>query len=348
MMTAAYGEVATALRRGGTVALTGLQSLPAAFSNSMQSLHEEQTGMKELSLTAAGAIVAGLATSAVFLMAFARLMPRLRPDRGLVAKVSLAGLRLAGDLLAVVIFVVLARNGAHMGMVSGSFGKEVTSGFIHIAMTTAIFASFGRLLFARINGFEPLFDIADASWHLKMMVGFGFLSGFTHSSLNLADARGLAPMAVDGWLFLNSTIITAYLLVWVIVGRSDIANSHSGMPTDGSVLPAISLPISTSFPQLLYGCSVFWSPERLKTSFGCACRASARSAFILIPILHRRSLWLVFNIWQYHRKTSMVPGFHSVLLWALRIPFTGAIWLIGILAASFEILTANALAACGW
>lgn len=149
MMTAAYGEVATALRRGGTVALTGLQSLPAAFSNSMQSLHEEQTGMKELSLTAAGAIVAGLATSAVFLMAFARLMPRLRPDRGLVAKVSLAGLRLAGDLLAVVIFVVLARNGAHMGMVSGSFGKEVTSGFIHIAMTTAIFASFGRLLFAR-------------------------------------------------------------------------------------------------------------------------------------------------------------------------------------------------------
>ncbi|MCE6076567.1 mechanosensitive ion channel [Agrobacterium vitis] len=329
MMTAAYAEVANALRRGGTVALTGLQSLPAAFSNSMQSLHEEQTGMKELSLTAAGAIVAGLATSAVFLMAFGRLMPRLGPDRGPLGKALWAGLRLAGDLLAVVIFVVLARNGAHMGMVSGSFGKEVTSSFIHIAMTTAIFASFGRPLFARINGFEPLFDIAKPSWHLKMMVGFGFLSGFTHSSLNLADARGLAPMAVDGWLFLSSTIVTAYLLVWFIVGRRDIANSHSGhvngwQRITGNLI--VNFYIVSTIVIWLLGLLVAGTAQNV---LWVRVSGISQIVFILIPILHRG----VSGLFQYlaiRREAVYGPGFHSVLLWALRIPFSGAIWLIGI------------------
>ncbi|MBB4009960.1 mechanosensitive ion channel family protein [Allorhizobium taibaishanense] len=343
MMTTAYGTFVAALKRGGAVALAGIESLPTGFDNSMQSLKAEQTGMKALSLTATGALLAGLASAVLFILLFQRFVPSPRVDNGPLTKAFAAGIRLLGDLLAVAIFVSLARSGTHMGYVSGSFGKEVTYGIIRAVMTAGLFAAFGRMLFSRIKGADPLFDIAHPQWHLKMMIGFGTLSGLVNGSLRLADAKGLDPMAADGWLFLSSSVVNAYLLVWFLLGRKDIVDSYAGhgrgwrrftgnLIADFYIVSAVLL--------WLLGLMVAGTAQNV---LWLRVSGISQILLILIPILHRGVSGL-FRTMAARREVAFGPAFPSVLLWALRIPFAGAIWLLGmhIIVILWEPLLAGA------
>lgn len=343
MMTTAYGTFVAALKRGGTVALAGLESLPNGFHNSMQSLEAEQTGMRALSLTATGAVLAGFVAAVVFIFLFQKLVPTPKVDNSPLGKAMAAGIRLVGDLLAIAIFVSLARNGTHMGYVSGSFGKEVTYGIIRAVMTAGLFAAFGRMLFSRIKGSDPLFDIVNPQWHLKMMIGFGLLSGLVNGSIRLADARGLDPMAADGWLFLSSSIVNAYLLIWFLLGRKDIVDAYAGygrgwrrftgnLIADFYILSAVLL--------WLLGLMVAGTAQNV---LWLRVSGVSQILLILIPILHRGVSGL-FRTMAARREAVFGPGFQSVLLWALRIPIAGAIWLVGmhVIVVLWEPLLAGA------
>jgi moderate conductance mechanosensitive channel len=330
MMMSAYSQTLATLVRGGDIALTGLYGLPTAFHNSWVALSEEDSGMKDVGNTVAIAILSGLAAASAFLFVFARLSPELKSDREPLAKASTAALRLFGDLCALVLFLAITRSSVHMSLASGSFAREVAGAIIQTVSMTAAFATAGRLLFYHNGSSGPLLDIANPRWHLGMTIGFGALSGIIAASLRLADTRGLDPMATDGWLFLSSTILTIYKLVWVIAGRKDIAAAFSGRDANSLSRAAGTATIyfyalSAIFIWLL-GFLVTGTSQNATWSHVAG---ASQVVFVLMPMLGR-GISALFRHLGNRRAALSGPGFHSVMLWALRIPFAGACWIFGI------------------
>ncbi|MBB4953709.1 small-conductance mechanosensitive channel [Agrobacterium vitis] len=330
MMMSAYSDVLETLVRGGDIALTGLHGLPTAFHNSWIALSKEDAGMQYVGYTVIIAILAGLSAASAFLFVFTRFLPKLKSDRAPLAKASIAALRLIGDLCALVIFVAIARSSIHLALASGSFAREVAGGLLQTVSMTATFATAGRLLFAHNGPSGPLLDIANPRWHLGMTIGFGALSGIIAASLRIADTRGLDPMAIDGWLFLSSTIVTIYKLIWLIVGRKDIALAFSGRDANGLARAAGAATVyfyalSALFIWLL-GFLVTGTAQNATWS---RVAGTSQVLFVLMPILGR-GLSAFFRVLGTRRAALSGPGFHSVLLWALRIPFAGACWVFGI------------------
>jgi moderate conductance mechanosensitive channel len=330
MMMSAYSDILATLVRGGDIALTGLYGLPTALHNSWLALSNEDSGMQGVGYTVAIALFAGLAASSAFLLVFSRFSPNLKSDREPLAKAWTAALRLIGDLCALAIFLAVARGSIHMSLASGSFAREVAGGLVQTVSMTAAFATAGRLLFYHNGVSGPLLDIANPRWHLGMTIGFGALSGIIAATLRLADTRGLDPMATDGWLFLSSTILTIYKLVWVIVGRRDIAAAFAGRDANSLARMAGSATVyfyalSAIFIWVL-GLLVAGTSQNATWS---RVAGASQVIFVLMPILGR-GISALFRQLGNRRASLSGPGFHSVLLWALRIPFAGACWVFGI------------------
>jgi moderate conductance mechanosensitive channel len=330
MMSSAYSETLATLVRGGTIALTGLYGLPTAFNNSWHELAKEDPGMKGVSDTAAVALLGGIVAAAAFLFVFARLSHRFNAEREPLAKVWTAALRLAGDLCALAIFLGITRSSIHMSLAHGTFSREVATALVQAVSVTATFATAGRVLFYHNGKAGPLLDIDNPRWHLGMTIGMGLISGLMSASLRLADTRGLDPMATDGWLFLSSTILTIYKLVWLIVGHRDIAGAFAGRDSKGLARAAGTATV------YFYGLSaiLIWLLGFLVTGTSqnviwSRVAGISQLIFLLMPICGRgfSSLFLLLGN---RREAISGPGFHSVLLSALRIPFAGGFWIVGL------------------
>lgn len=330
MMMSAYSETLETLARGGDIALMGLSGLPTAFRNSWASLSREDPGMQDVGYTVIIALVAGIVAASAFLFVFTHLSPNFKSDREPLAKAWTAALRLVGDLCALFIFLAISRSSIHMSLTSGSFAREVAGGLIHTTYMTAAFATAGRLLFYHNGQSGPLLDIANPRWHLGMIIGFGAVAGVIGASLRLADTRGLDPMATDGWLFLSSSIMTIYKLIWLIVGRKDIGDAFSGRNANGLARAAGAATVyyyalSAVFIWLL-GFLVSGTSQNATWSHVAG---ASQVIFVLMPILGR-GISALFSHLGNRREAISGAGFHSVLLWALRIPFAGACWILGI------------------
>lgn len=330
MMMSAYSDTLETLVRGGTIALTGLYGLPTAFSNSWHMLAQEDPGMKGVSDTAAIALLAGIAAASTFLFVFSRLSHKFKADREPLAKAWTAGLRLVGDLCALAIFLAIARGSIHMALAHGTFTREAAGALVQTVSMTATFAAAGRVLFYHNGQAGPLLDIANPRWHLGMTIGFGLLAGFMTASLRLADTRGLDPMATDGWLFLSSTILTIYKLVWLIVGHKDIAGAFAGRDSNGL---SRALGTATVYFYCL-SAILIWLLGFLVTGTSqniiwARVGGLSQLIFVIMPILGR-GFAALFGLLASRRETISGAGFHSVLLWALRVPFAGGCWIIGL------------------
>ncbi|MDQ0456376.1 mechanosensitive ion channel family protein [Rhizobium paknamense] len=323
-------EGAAAFHRGAKIALTGLQGLPQAFGNSWRMLQNEERGVAHLGTAAPSAIVSGLAGAVLFLLVFHKALAFMMRPSATPPKALFAILRLAGDLVAIGIFYSIARTGVLMAMDSSSFARTVAIGFTRLILVGTIYTAFGRLLFAPIGTSGPLLEVSNPRWHFYMMTGFGFLAGFSNTSLSLADARGLDPMATDGWVFLSSTILTVYKLFWFISSRRDIAKAFAGKDA-GSVRTAIAGFIADFYSASailiwLLGFMVVGTDQNAIWN-----RAAGLSQLLIIitPIIDRA----FFTLFRYlARKKAMdtQPGLVSTIFWTLPIPLSGAVWLIGL------------------
>ncbi|WP_321381245.1 mechanosensitive ion channel domain-containing protein [Rhizobium sp.] len=330
MMTSAYSETLDTLVRGGTIALTGLYGLPTAFHNSWDSLSREDPGMTDVSDTAAIAIIAGIVAASMFLFVFARLSHKFNSEREPLAKAWTAALRLFGDLCALAIFLGIARGSIHMTLEHGTFTREAAGALVQTVSITATFATAGRVLFYHNGQSGPLLDIANPRWHLGMTIGMGLLSGVMSASLRLADTRGVDPMATDGWLFLSSTILTLYKLVWLFVGRKDIAGAFAGRDANGLIRAAGSATVYLyALSALLIWVLGFLVTGTSQNIIWSRVAGVSQLIFLLMPILGR-GFSALFRLLGNRREAISGPGFHSVLLWALRIPFAGACWIVGL------------------
>lgn len=330
MMMSAYSETLDTLVRGGTIALTGLYGLPTAFSNSWHMLSEEDPGMKGVSDTAAIALFAGTAAASIFLFVFSRLSHKFKTDREPLAKVWTAALRLVGDLCALAIFLAMTRGSIHMSLAHGTFAREAAGALVQTVSTTAIFATAGRVLFYHNGNAGPLLDIANPRWHLGMTIGFGLLAGFIAASLRLADTRGIDPMATDGWLFLSSTIMTIYKLVWLIVGRKDIAEAFAGRDSNGlSRFLGAATVYFYCLSAILIWLLGFLVTGTSQNIIWARVGGLSQLIFVVMPIFGR-GFGALFSVLASRREAISGAGFHSVLLWALRVPFAGGCWVIGL------------------
>ncbi|MCM2293240.1 mechanosensitive ion channel family protein [Allorhizobium sp. BGMRC 0089] len=333
MMASFYDSLINTLTRGGTVALTGLQELPTAFQNSLKDLDKEQTGeqagMAEISVSASLAILLGLVCAALFHLAAMRLLPTLHPERGPLQKAMAAMLRLIVDCLAILLFTLLARSGNHMWVLHGSLTRQLVWGLINTLSETALFISFGRLLFADIRRCGSLLPIPHAPYHLVMMAGFGFLTSFTSTTLRLADVRGIDPMATDGWLFLVSTLLTVYKLVWILTFHADISTVFAARSA------TLVQKLHGNFIMVFYALTaiLLWAVGLIVTGTAqneiwTRIAGTSQLIFVVLPIVDH-GIASAFRALG-HYKANKGNGLVQALITTLPVPLGGIVWLLGL------------------
>ncbi len=320
-------DAGEALNRGATVALTGIEEFPEALGNSLALLQSEGQATLHLGIATPSALLGGLLGAALFRIVFHVALQHFS-TRPHLPRSGFALLRLTGDLLSVLIFFIVSRSGLMMAMDAGSFARVVAFGMAHVLVSTGLYGAFGRLLFSDCGKKGPLLQVESPRWHLIMMTMFGFLVGFTGTTIRIADVHGLGKIATDGWLFLSSTMLTLYKLVWFISSRHDIARAFADADA-GRLRKTVAAFIADfySFSALfiwLLGLMVVGTTQDAIWS-----RASGFSQllFIVTPIIDRGCFASLRALAQ-KRGEANGPALATAFYWTLPIPVSGAIWLL--------------------
>ena len=321
------GDLQKALANGTEGAISGITRLPAVFQTSWQTISEEPGGTTfaawMLLVSASLGLACAYGARVVLNHAFGRFTPKRRFTN--------AGLRLLLDLAAVAVFHAASHIAARQGLDAGSFGRQVNGALLSMLTGGLVYACLGRFLF-HSNGASggPLIDIARPRWHFRMLVLYGLMTAFIGNSVHLADMRMVDAAAADSWLFLTTTVLTVMKLYWFIGGRRDIASVFAGKDA-GPFRRAVGSILADSY---IVSAIVIWATGLLVA--GSAqnlvwARAAGITQFLMIvvPVLDLAVVSLLGHMAR-KREAATGKGLPSVVLWSLRTPLAGAIWLIGL------------------
>ncbi|MGF9694638.1 mechanosensitive ion channel domain-containing protein [Rhizobium sp. 0TCS1.26] len=320
-------DLLSALNRGTARSIAGIAGLPAAFSSSWSMLSAESDGPIGALFAAFGAAAGGLTVAWTVRALLATALRR----SVLHHRFWIAMVRLTCDAVAVVAYVAVAHALLRQLLAPETLSRQVASSLLWVLAGTLTYAAIGRLLFTR-NGetLPPLLDIDHARWHFRMLVAYGTLNAFIASSVQLADVRMVDPVAADSWLFLTASILTVLKLWWFIAGRHDIARVFAGRET-GSARRLIGSALATFY---IVSAVAIWIAGLLvagTSQNGVWARAAGAMQFIVVvvPIL---DLGIVSLLGAIARRRERKSGrdLATLLLWSLRMPIAGAIWIAGL------------------
>ncbi|MBT9372230.1 mechanosensitive ion channel family protein [Rhizobium sp. CSW-27] len=320
-------DVWDALAQGTQRSIDGLAGLPAAFRSSWQTLQGDDHGPVDAVVSALIAAGIGLALAFVLHRALAMLvLPHV------AAKPAWRGITwLLFDAVGVIVYLSVAHAVLRQLLTRGMFSHQVAMALVSSVAGVMIYMAIGRLAFRPpFPGHRPLIPIARPNWHFAMLAIYGALNAFIGNSVRLADIRMLEPAAADSWLFLSSTVLTIFKLWWFIAGRQDIARVFAGQDA-GQFRRAVGTALADFY---IVSAVIIWLAGLLVA--GTAqntvwARAAGITQFliVMIPIL---DLAIVSLLGHFARKREAAsgPGLPSVILWSLRTPFAGAVWLTGL------------------
>ena len=316
-----------ALSNGISLSLNGLAGLPAAFSASWSTLSAESDGPERaLGFSFVAVLCAAVLTYIADLLVKLYLQRHQPKQRFLLAL-----LRLMTDAMAISIFMGVSHLILRASLQHGSFTREVAGALVATVNVVLIYAAIGRFfLRPSLPGAKPLLRINNPNWHFSMLVAYGALNAFTSNSVRLADIRMVAADAADSWLFLTVSVLTLLKLYWFIAGRQDIADAFTGNESSGfrrlighflADFYAISAVLIWATGLLVAGTTqnLVWA------------RAAPLTQFLLvtIPIIDH-GIFALFGALAKKREAANGPGLPSVVLWTMRAPIAGAVWLIGL------------------
>ena len=322
-----FNDLVSSLTYGTQRAFEGLAGLPPAFASSWQTLVAEDGGPGRALMSAILSAAAGLCAAYALRMGLARLSRYHRP----VHRFTIAALRLAFDALAILALVVVAHLVLRQMTDPATFTRQVAGAILAVVTATVIYAAVGRFLFKRNGSDKPsLIDIARPNWHFRMLMAYGMMTAFIGNSVRLADVRMVDATAADSWLFLTVSVLTLLKLWWFIAGRSDIARVFAGKDAG----PARRMVGHLLADFYIFSAIVIWLAGLLVagTSHNTVwARAAGTTQFLMvaIPLL---DLGIVSLLGSMARKREAERGvtIGSVILWSLRTPLAGAVWLAGL------------------
>jgi moderate conductance mechanosensitive channel len=320
-------DVWAALAKGTQMSAEGVVGLPAAFRSSWSTLEADRYGPREALFYALFAGLCGLAAAAVISLGAGPLVLAHVPAHPFWR----AAVRLVIDGIGILLFLSISHAILQQSMARGLFSHQVALAIVATFAGMLIYMAVARFAFQpALAGRSPLININRPNWHFAMMTLYGTLNAFIGNSVRLADVRMLAPEAADSWLFLTSSVLTVVKLWWFIAGRRDIAEVFAGR--DASPFRrAVGTGLADFY---IVSAILIWVAGLLVagTSHNAVwARAAGTTQFliIMIPILDLAIVSLV-SARARRREAKSGPGLPSVLLWSLRTPLAGAVWLIGL------------------
>jgi small-conductance mechanosensitive channel len=320
-------DLLSALNRGTARSIDGIAGLPAAFRSSWTMLAAEDEGPTGALVAALTAAAGGLAVASMVRLLLSSTSRRLV----LHHRFWIAIVRMAVDAAAVIAYAAVAHALLRQLLAPDTLSRQVAASIVWVLAGTLAYAAIGRLLFSRNGATQPpLLDIDHAGWHFGMLVAYGTLNAFIASSVKLADVRMVDPVAADSWLFLTASILTVLKLWWFIAGRHDIARVFAGRET-GPARRLIGSALATFY---IVSAVVIWIAGLLvagTSQNGVWARAAGAMQFvvIVIPILDLGVVSLLGAIAR-RRERKSGRDLTTLLLWSLRMPIAGAIWLAGL------------------
>lgn len=344
------GGLGDAFMRGARLALEGLSGIAGLGANIIAVLANE--GRSPLSVIALSgmAIAIGLMAAALF-----RRIGKGRPaarheDTHIFSKARAAFRRLVVDLLSTGLLAVCGYVLPTLMLEAGTLSLQLTRALITIAVVMALYASFGRFLFASLPNSRPLIDIAHARWHLAMLVAYGTIGSATGETVRFASTRGLDKGAIEGWFLICTTALTILKLWWFIGGAKDIRDVFTGS-SPGIVrrLVGYVLPEFYALSALLIwfaGFLVAGRPESAAWSFAAG---TTQIVLVVVPAA-ALGMWAMMGQLAGRRQAAGAADMVTALLWGARMATSGAVWLVGLhlIVSLWRPLMSGQLAIVTW
>lgn len=320
-------DLQAAFLEGTESAVSGVAVLPGAFQSSWEALNEEPGGARHAAWAALLAAAAGIVAAYLLRTALAA-VARAHPPKH---RFTAASLRLIFDGMAILAYHATAHSLMRLMLQPESFGRQMTGALLATVTGTLIYAAIGRFLFkSNREAGERLIEIGRPRWHFAMLLAYGTVTAFINNTVHLADLRMLDAKASNSWLFITATILTLLKLYWFIAGRREIATVFAGREA-GHFRRMMGGLLADSY---IFSAIFIWAVGLLMA--GTAqnliwARAAGLTQFlmIMIPILDLAIVSLVSAMARKREELSG-KGIASVLLWSLRTPLAGAVWLIGL------------------
>lgn len=323
-----FSDVLEALRTGTQRAIRGFTGLPAAFGSSWAILRaEEEGGPAFAALTAMLAASAGLAVAYLT----RHLLARLSRLHATTHRFTIAAVRLGCDAISIFAFISVAHAVLSHMTEHATFTRQTANAMLSVVSGGIIYAAAGRFLFKPNGAGRPgLIAIARPPWHFRMLLAYGLMNAFISNSVRLADVRMVDATAADSWLFLTVSVLTVLKLWWFIAGRSDIAHVFAGKDAG----PARRFVGHVLADFYIFSAIVIWIAGLLVagTSHNSIwARAAGTTQFLMvaIPLLDLGIVSLLGALAR-EREAQQGASFGSVMLWSLRTPLAGAVWLVGL------------------
>lgn len=322
-----FSDLLSAFSFGTQRAIDGMAGLPLAFSSSWDTLIAEEGGPGRALFSAMLASSLGLAAA----YAVRLLLTRLSRIHAPAHRFTIAALRLGCDLIAIMVFLAVAHLVLRQMTDHATFTRQVGNALLSVVSSAVIYAAAGRFLFRRNGHDKPsLIDIARPGWHFRMLLAYGVMNAFIGNSVRLADVRMVDATAADSWLFLTVSVLTLLKLWWFIAGRSDIACVFAGR--DAGTARRMVGHILADF--YIFSAVIIWIAGLLVagTSHNTVwARAAGTTQFLMvaIPLLDLGIVSLLGALAR-RREAQQGPGIGSIILWSLRTPLAGAVWLAGL------------------
>jgi moderate conductance mechanosensitive channel len=322
-----FSDLLSALTFGTQQAIDGMAGLPLAFSSSWDTLIAEEGGPGRALFSALLAAGCGLAVAYAVRMLLARLSSIHAPAH----RFTIAALRLGCDLIAIMVLMAVAHLVLRQMTDQATFTRQVSSAILSVVTGAIVYASVGRFLFRRNGHDKPsLINIARPRWHFRMLLIYGVMNAFIGNSVRLADVRMVDATAADSWLFLTVSVLTLLKLWWFIAGRSDIARVFAGKDA-GTARRMLGHFLADFY---IVSAVFIWIAGLLVagTSHNSVwARAAGTTQFLMvaIPLLDLGIVSLLGAVAR-RREAQQGQSIGTIILWSLRTPLAGAVWLAGL------------------
>lgn len=331
MGMAKWGQFSAAFLRGASTALSSIDDIKPALSMADDRLIAEgSTYGKALAVTLASVGAAAAATLLFRGIVSGLLFREASSHIGTVRPYRHSLKRLAGDVISIIVFLVVARFAINTIGTAGATTSKVAQGVVTAIIVASLYIMLARLLFKTDRQGQSLVPIRRPQWHFRILVTYGVISALLTETARLADSLGVDRLIIDGWFLNGNTLLTVLKLVWFIGGRGDIRDAFIGQNPGairraaGNVLPDFYIVTALG---LWLICVLFaGTPNSARWVFAAG---STQIALLALPILALGAHSLIDDLTR-HQESVHGAGLGSSLLASLRVLCAGAVWIGGL------------------
>lgn len=323
-------QILQRLYDGLQLALRGVGEMSGMMTTSRERLLQEGNSWPQAHGLTLLVIAAGGLAAALVLYALGALVHRRLARDDTLGRLGRSLRQLAVDLVGMAAFATTAHLVLFRITEQGSYMQGWIRAMLFAAITALAYAILGRLLFAPRDPRARLVDIARPGWHWTMLTLYGAIGGVVAQSVRLAYANGADPLAIEGWFFVGTTILTVQKLWWFIGGARDMRVAFAG-PAPGTLrrvaaalLPAFYI-VSAIFIWLAGGLAT-GTPQSRAWVFAAG---ATQIIALALPILALGTYGLIDSAIDRRNALAPRPPLEKAIQHGLQALLTGGVWLAG-------------------